>query len=270
MIRINSPDFNIDQIADSGQCFRIRKISPETRLAAAGNRFLRIHAEENGAYVLECSPEEYREIWFDYFDMQRDYAKIKKEIKSAGDAYLAAAVDYGGGIRILRQNPWETAVTFIISQRNNIPRIKSIIERLCEPCGGCFPSPDLLAKYTVKDFLSFGLGYRAEYLRNISEAVVNGELNFETPKRMSCRDAVNFLKKFKGIGDKVANCIALFGLHKTEAFPIDVWIRRIADNRYGGTFDTESFRGYAGIVQQYMFFYERSLSKNAKPKDAAT
>jgi N-glycosylase/DNA lyase len=251
----------MDQIADSGQCFRISKIAADCWRVAAFDNFLTIHSEGEGNYVFDCSWEEFEKIWFNYFDMPRDYGKIKADIRLSGDPYLIAAVNYGYGIRILKQDLWETLVTFIISQRNSITRIKSIVNRLCEPFGNCFPLPHLLEKYTEKDFLSLGVGYRARYLRNIVKVVLDNSLNLGELKNMECYAAINYLKRFDGIGDKVANCVALFGLHKVDAFPIDVWIRRIIDEQYGGHFDADRFAGYAGIVQQYMFFYRRFFSR---------
>jgi N-glycosylase/DNA lyase len=194
--------------------------------------------------------------------MRRDYGKIKENIRATGDPYLIAAVNYGYGIRILKQDLWETMVTFLVSQQNNIPRIKNIIVKLCAPHGGQFPTPDILAQYTENDFLSLGLGYRAKYLQVLVEAVLKGNLSFDALRDMNYHDAINFLKCFHGIGNKVANCIALFGLHKMEAFPVDVWIKRIIDEQYAGNFNEKRFLGYAGVVQQYMFFYQRSLNKN--------
>jgi N-glycosylase/DNA lyase len=250
----------MDQIMDSGQCFRINKISADSWIVKAFSRSLIIHREGDFDYALECSPEEYEEVWLDYFDMRRDYGKIKELIKATKDPYLAAAVDYGRGIRILKQDLWETIVTFLISQQNNISRIKNTLSKLCEPYGNSFPSPDILLKYSERDFLTLGLGYRAKYLINIVDSVVNGDLNLNNLKSLKYNEAINYLKQFNGIGDKVANCIALFGLRKIEAFPIDVWIRRIIDVQYGGIFDITHFSGYAGVVQQYMFFYQRSLT----------
>jgi N-glycosylase/DNA lyase len=225
------------------------------------NQSLRIHQEGNYDYVFECSREEYKKIWFDYFDMQRDYGAIKEHVRSTNDAYLIAAINYGYGIRILKQDLWETIVTFIISQQNNISRIKNIITKLCEPYGDRFPTPDLLEKYTEDDLLSLGLGYRAKYLKNISRAVLDGDLNLNELKNTNYSNVINCLKQFDGIGNKVANCIALFGLHKIEAFPVDVWIKRIIDDQYCGNFDLERFSKYAGVIQQYMFFYQRSIAK---------
>jgi N-glycosylase/DNA lyase len=265
-VKINLPDFNLYQIANSGQCFRMSEISSGVWEVIALNKYLRIHQEEERIYTFECSSREFNEIWFDYFDMERDYGKIKADIRAIGDPYLTAAVDYGYGVRILQQDLWETIVTFVISQQNNIPRIKNIVARLCEPYGYRFPTAALLSKYTEDDFLSLGLGYRARYLRNIVKAVTDGELNLHELKTMDSFDAVNFLRRFSGIGNKVANCIALFGLHKVDVFPIDVWIKRIIDEQYDGNFDISRFPKYAGIVQQYMYFYQRNCKEQTLAK----
>jgi N-glycosylase/DNA lyase len=260
-MKIHLSDFNLHQIANSGQCFRISEISKNVWEVRAFNKRLLIHQEEEKqGYIFECSSEEFNKIWFDYFDLERDYGKIKANIKAICDPYLTAAVDYGYGIRILRQELWETIVTFLISQQNNISRIKNTIVKLCQPYDDRFPTPDLLSRYTEDDFLALGLGYRARYLQNVVRAVIEGNLNLQELKTMNSFDAVNFLKSFTGIGDKVANCIALFGLHQVDAFPIDVWIKRIIDERYNGSFDKTRFSEYAGIVQQYMFFYRRNFS----------
>jgi N-glycosylase/DNA lyase len=261
-MKIHLADFDLHQIANSGQCFRVSETSENVWEVRAFNRRLLIRQEgEKQGYVFECSSEEFNKIWFDYFDLGRDYGKIKANIRAIGDSYLTAAVDYGYGIRILRQELWETIVTFLISQQNNIPRIKNTIRKLCQPYDGRFPTPALLSQYTEDAFLALGLGYRAQYLQNIVKAVIEGNLNLQKLKTMNSFDVINFLKSFSGIGNKVANCIALFGLHKVDAFPIDVWIRRIIDEQYGGNFDKSRFSEYAGIVQQYMFFYRRNFNE---------
>jgi len=262
-VEISTPDFDIEQIANSGQCFRVSKISSDLWQVMAFDRALQIQ-KEGQRHVFKCSTEEFNAIWFHYFDMQRNYGRIKESIRATGDPYLIAAVNYGHGIRILKQDLWEIIVTFLISQQNNIPRIKSIIGKLCFRYENRFPTPDMLSDYTEKDFISLGLGYRAKYLKNIVAAVMNNELNLKRLRDMNYGGAVKFLKRFDGIGDKVANCIALFGLHKVEAFPIDVWIKRIIDEQYAGSFDLSRFSGYAGIVQQYMFFYQKNLHQQLK------
>jgi N-glycosylase/DNA lyase len=258
-VKIHLPDFSLHQIANSGQCFRMKETSSGVWELIALNKCLQIQeGKAPSCYIFDCSRREFEGIWFNYFDLGRDYGKIKANIKSIGDPYLMAAVDYGYGLRILQQDLWEVIVTFLISQQNNISRINNIVAKLCEPYGYQFPTATMLSKYTEDDFLALGLGYRARYLRNIVKAVMEGNLNLNELKNMDFCNASSFLKRFDGIGDKVANCIALFGLHQIDAFPIDTWIKRIIDEQYGGNFDKTRFPGYSGVVQQYMFFYQRS------------
>ncbi|MDR2603589.1 MAG: hypothetical protein LBC11_03470 [Puniceicoccales bacterium] len=260
MIEVKNADFCIEQIANSGQCFRINKLGPtDVWQVVAFGKELTIYRVDRNTSVFHCSPEEFQSIWVDYFDLQRDYGMIKDLILTANDPFLRDAIAYGAGLRILRQDLWETIVSFIISQRNNIPRIKSTIEKLCAPYAYAFPSPHILARYDEKDFCNLGLGYRARYLTDIAGSVKAGTFDMEYLKTLSTREAITYLKNFNGIGEKVANCIVLYGLHRLEVFPIDTWISRIIRNQYGGNFDIKNFSPYAGIVQQYMFFYQRSL-----------
>ncbi len=261
MIEIRSDDFNIAQIANSGQCFRISEQSAGIWVVVAFGKSLKIHVKDDNTHIFECDTDEYNELWHKYFDMQRDYGEIKAKIRAVGDPYLTRAVDFGYGMRILNQDLWEVIISFIISQQNNIPRIRGIIKRLCAPYKLRFPTPQELAAFSEDDLEKIGLGYRARYVRNMAIAAAEGRFNFDELRKMSYHDAVAYLKKFDGIGDKVANCIALFGLRKLEAFPIDVWIKRILQRQYGGEFDIERFPGYAGLVQQYMFYYERFREK---------
>lgn len=261
MIEIRSDDFNIAQIANSGQCFRISEQSEGRWEVIAFGKSLKIRVRDDNTHIFECATDEYNELWHNYFDMQRDYGEIKAKIRAVGDPYLTRAVDFGYGMRILNQDLWEVIISFIISQQNNIPRIKGIIKRLCAPYGLHFPTPQELLAFSEDDFAKIGLGYRARYMRNVAVAATEGRLNFGELRKMSYHDAVAYLKKFDGIGDKVANCIALFGLRKLEAFPVDVWIKRILQRQYGGEFDIGRFPGYAGLVQQYMFYYERFREK---------
>lgn len=253
-------DFNIEQIADSGQCFRMDKIENGRWRVRAFNRELEI-TQRLDEVCFDCSQEEYDAVWKDYFDMSRDYCAIKSAILATGDEYLSAAVKFGYGLRVLRQDLWETLVSFIISQRNNIPRIKSTIFKLCRGSVN-FPSAAELAEFSDEELKSCGLGYRAKYVKDIAQNVCNGKFDLEKLRNLDYAQAIDYLKTQNGVGNKVANCVALFGLHKTEAFPIDVWIRRIIDTHYNGHFDTSRFTGYAGIVQQYMFYYERAKGRS--------
>ncbi|MBR1733849.1 MAG: DNA-3-methyladenine glycosylase 2 family protein, partial [Alphaproteobacteria bacterium] len=244
-----------------GQCFRISEVSENIWEVIAFGKNLKIRSCKNNISIFECDEKEYNEIWHDYFDMRRDYGEIKAKIRSSGDNYLIKAVEFGYGMRILNQNLWEVIVSFIISQQNNIPRIRGIIDKLCKRYDGQFPSPERLAQWSETDLEKIGLGYRAKYVRNIAIAATEGKFDFEKIQRMNYENSIEYLKNFDGIGNKVANCIALFGLRKLEAFPIDVWINRILQNQYGGKFNVDFFHGYAGIVQQYMFYYERFRQK---------
>jgi N-glycosylase/DNA lyase len=180
----------------------------------------------------------------------------------ADDPFLHNAIAYGAGLRMLRQDLWEVIVSFIISQRNNIPRIKSTIEKLCAPYAYVFPPPHILAQYDEKDFRNLGLGYRARYLMDIVANVKTGAFDMEYLKTLNSGEAIAYLKNFNGIGEKVANCIALYGLHRLEAFPIDTWISQVIRDQYNGNFDIKNFPiTYAGLIQQYMFFYQRSLRR---------
>ena len=252
-------DFDIEQIANSGQCFRMTKIAPSKWMIKAFGKILYINKKNMNKYVFDCTEEEYINIWHNYFDLGTDYSKYKKIIRSSGDKYLIDAINFGYGIRILRQDLWETIVSFIISQQNNITRIKGIIERLCCSFGDDFPSPALLKDYSEDDFRKLGLGYRAKYIVSLVKAVFDGQLNLDYIKTLATTDALAYLQKFHGIGSKVSNCIALFSLHKFDAFPQDVWIKRIIEKHYAGKFPIDKYATFAGIVQQYMFFYERSL-----------
>jgi N-glycosylase/DNA lyase len=261
-VEIKNPDFSIEQVANSGQCFRISRIGPGNvwRVVALG-RGVKIQRVDKITHIFHCSLDEYEAVWADYFDFERDYGEIKNFIRGTNDPYLNGAIECGFGLRILRQDLWEVMVSFIISQRNSIPRIKNIIKKLCAPHGDAFPSPQILAKCDEKFFRDMGLGYRARYLAEVARAVDGGTCDVEFLKTLSCEEAVKYLKRLDGVGEKVANCIALYGLHKLEAFPVDTWIRRIVKKQYGGNFDAKTLSPYAGVIQQYMFFYQRTLEK---------
>lgn len=260
-MELNISDFNIEQIANSGQCFRINKCENNCWEILAFGKILKIKKIDTEKFIFDCSVSDYQKIWEEYFDLQRDYGKVKNDIIKTDDKFLIEAVKYGYGLRILKQDTWEMIVSYIISQRNNIPRIKNTIEKLCAPFEKNFPSPDMLKNYTEENFKNLGLGYRARYINEIVHSVLDGKLDLAKLKILNYDDAIEYLKRFNGIGQKVADCIALFGLNKIGAFPRDVWINRVIEKQYQGNFDINSFSGFAGIVQQYMFFYQRYLGK---------
>jgi N-glycosylase/DNA lyase len=241
-------------------------------LVACG-RYLEVSQPEQDIAVLNCSEEEYRDIWRDYFDIDYDYGKVVRSLIESGDEFLSKAARFGPGIRILRQEPFEMLISFIISQNKNIPSIKTCIERICERYGDCrtdlatgvryhtFPSPMQLAAAEKEELRSLKLGYRDEYILSAARSVAEGTIELDALKKCSHEEAVKTLRNIHGVGEKVANCVSLYGLHHIEAFPVDVWIKKVLSEVYGGSFDGEQYNGYAGIVQQYMFYYIRALKQ---------
>lgn len=266
-------DFDPDQIFDCGQCFRWEKSPEGSWQGIPGGRKAEVSFEAEGAGGRDysrpgvltiqdsllgaglCSEREALEFWWNYFDLDRDYGEIKR-ILAREDKVMQEAIGYGGGIRILRQEPWETLVSFIISQNNNIPRIKKCIESLAEALGekGSLPSPEVLAKADISELAQCRMGYRDKYLIEAAGQYL----------RWGMPDTAEELRRFSGVGPKVANCIALFGLGLIDSFPIDVWMRRVMSSLYGfeekdvkgmTAFAGEKFAPYGGIAQQYLFYF---------------
>ena len=270
-MRIRNKNLNLKQIAESGQCFRMNPISEHKYSIIAFNRYIELEQVEEDEVDISCSEKDYELIWKNYFDMDYDYGRIIDELTLGSDEFLKAAATYGNGIRILRQDSFEMLISFIISQNKNIPSIKACIERICEVYGNAidnntgdkvyytFPTPDILAKAGKDDLRALKLGYRDEYIIGASRAVIMGAIDLEALKMCSHEEAVSALKTIKGIGEKVANCVSLYGLHHIEAFPIDVWMKRVLEEYYQGKFDHRQYKGYAGIIQQYMFYYIRYI-----------
>lgn len=272
-MRIKKKNFDILQIADSGQCFRMNQIETTTgkiryEMIAYG-KYLELEQIAEDQVEFYCSEEEYYQIWEEYFDLSYDYESLVKTLIEGEDPFLKEAAAYGSGIRILKQEPFEAMISFIISQNKNIPAIRSGIEALCTRYGEkiiiqekeyyAFPTPEVLAEADKEELRRLKMGYRDEYIISAAKAVTNGDIDLEYLKQMSFDEAVKVLKGVHGIGDKVANCISLYGLHHIEGFPIDVWIKRVIEEIYHNKFEKEQYLGYAGIVQQYMFYYMRYL-----------
>ena len=260
-------DFDLDGIFRCGQCFRWNADNNGIYTGIAYGKAASLRRSGESIYVTG-SVEEFEKCWLCYFDLNRDYAKIRRTVSI--DDYMQKATDYGTGIRILRQESWEALCSFIISQRNNIPRIKKIITSLCEEFGDkiifsgkdyyAFPQAEKLAELKPSDLAQLRCGYRADYIISAARSVAGGEINLAALANESLEDARRTLKGLRGVGDKVADCVALFGLNMLDAFPVDVWIKRVIDKRYGTGFNPSMFHPYAGVAQQYMFHYERSLT----------
>ena len=274
MVRIKNDNLDLAAIADSGQCFRWRKIDSGYRVIAFGKV---LHISEDtytNEICLDCSEQEFEDVWRDYLDLDTDYSYIIDQIPET-DTYLKAAAEYGDGIRILKQDPWETLISFIISQRKNIPAIKQAVEKICSVSGKylgeengealyAFPSIDELAVLTVEDLTNCSLGYRAKYIQSTADAFANGGSDMARLSEMTDDDLFNALCSFYGVGKKVALCTMLFGFHRMDSFPVDVWMNKVAEKRYSGEIPMERYSPWGGIMQQYMFAYERKLAETGK------
>ncbi len=254
-------EFDLPHTLDCGQAFRWRVDKNGVWSGIAFGKKLTLEKLKDGTVVLyNTSQSDYESIWKDYFDFGRDYAEIVEILSQ--DKTLKKACEYSYGIRILNQEPFETLCSFIISQNNNIKRIKGIIERLCENFGDkkedyyTFPTAQKLASLTLDDLQVLRSGFRAKYLLDAAQKVVNNEVDLSALKNMPINDARNELMKIKGVGPKVADCCLLFSHHHTEAFPKDVWIKRAMEILFNGELPNCA-KEYAGIAQQYIFFYAR-------------
>jgi N-glycosylase/DNA lyase len=257
-IILGQSDFNLDETLDCGQAFRWKKIPSEYDCTYEGNFFnesLTISCVGREKFMLHnTSEDDFINKWVDYFDLRTDYGELKRIFSE--DETLAKACEFAGGIRLLRQNSWECLISFIISQNNNIPRIKGIIDRLCEHYGGKFPTPDQLSEETTESLAFLRSGFRAKYITDATAKVSSGEINLSDIADMPIDDARASLKKIYGVGDKVAECVLLFGMYRTNAFPVDVWIKRVLAEYYPDGFP-EFAREKGGIAQQYLFHYIR-------------
>jgi N-glycosylase/DNA lyase len=248
---------------ECGQCFRFNKIDESEYVIFACNRNLTIRKQGEDWLFLDITEEEFKESFFKYFDLERDYGEIIKSY--SGDESIARAATEGNGIRIFRQDAFETIISFIISANNNIPRIKKIIEALCALLGErvgngyAFPTPESIVNAGIEGLAPIRAGFRTKYIVDAAQKVVSGEISLEYIKNCGYTDALNELKKIKGVGDKVANCVLLFGFGYYNAFPIDVWVKRVINKYYGESFDPCTLGEYAGVAQQYLFYYERNI-----------
>lgn len=252
---------NLDLTLDCGQAFRWKKQEDGSWSGVVKGVFLNISKTDDTVLLRNTTKENFENIWLDYFDFNKDYVKICDTLKQ--DSLLAPTVDEYYGIRILNQDSWEALCSFVISQQNNIKRIKGIISRLCKAYGDevrsgfySFPSAEKLSSLTVADFEELGMGYRAKYLEKLSKDVADGKIDLEKIKALTLDEARKELLNIYGVGIKVANCALLFGFGFYDAFPIDVWMKRVMKYYSDGL--PECFDGIGGIAQQYLFHWARN------------
>ncbi|TCT15717.1 N-glycosylase/DNA lyase [Natranaerovirga pectinivora] len=268
--------FNIMQILECGQCFRFYKIGELDYLIIAHNRVLRVEQKDNQVILYNTSMEDFEKIWSNYLDIHTDYNSIKETLLTK-DSNLIESINVKEGIRILKQDTWETLISFIISQNKQITHIKQVIENLSKEYGTIigehngvdyysFPTPEQLAGTTDEALRNCKTGFRAPYILDTSQKVASGEIDINELKKASTSEAREKLISIKGVGNKIADCVLLYGLGRTEVFPTDVWIKRIVEHMYLKEeskldkiqeFAATHFGELAGYAQQYLFYYGR-------------
>lgn len=253
--------FSIPQTLDCGQAFRWEQTEDNKWHGVVKDTPLTVYETTDGIVFENTDEEKFNTIWKDYFDFDTDYEKIRESFSC--DLYLSKAMDFCGGIRLLKQEPWEALCSFIISQNNNIPRIKGIISRLCEAFGDnlgngdfSFPDAERLAKMTPEELAPLRAGFRAKYIVDAARKVASGEVPLYELKKLPLEEGLNSLMKITGVGPKVASCALLYGCGKKDAFPIDVWVKKILKELYPDGFPFED-SPYKGVAQQYLFHYRR-------------
>ncbi|MBE6533824.1 MAG: DNA-3-methyladenine glycosylase 2 [Ruminococcaceae bacterium] len=285
VVRIDGvKNFDVGKTFDCGQCFRFDEVKSSRHQkefsGVAFGKFVSFAQDENKVYIYGSTLCEYENIWKDFLDIERDYAEVERDILShySSDS-LICAIDYSRGIRILRQDRFESIISFIISQNNNIPRIKKIIEALSQECGEAisigeemknhlsgsalpyaFPSAEAIYALGEQGLCELKVGFRAKYIFDAVSRILNGSLSLDAVELLEdTEQAIEMLCCVKGIGVKVASCALLFGFSRLDAFPIDVWIKRVGEKRFPEVkdFSGKLFGQYAGIAQQYLFYYER-------------
>lgn len=276
-----------EQVFDCGQSFRFDRVSGSRHASeyagVAHGRYISVAMDGDELYIYNSDEEQYRRIWESYLGLDVDYGSIDADILSLSDSRaLSEAVSLASGIRILRQDPWEALCSFIISQNNNIPRIKGIISSLSLACGSLclpdgmhghiadshsertgslysFPTPQSLIGLGNDGLRAAGTGFRARYILDASSRVVSGQTDLSHISRLETEQATDELCRICGVGPKVASCALLFGYSRLDAFPIDVWIKRVIEKYFGESFSPRMLGRYAGVAQQYLFYYERYL-----------
>ncbi|MGN1089785.1 MAG: DNA glycosylase [Huintestinicola sp.] len=259
-IILHEEHLSLDETLDCGQAFRWEAVPSDCFRTYKGFfKGLPLTVSETeygkGEFLFHnVSEEDFLNIWLDYFDLNTDYGELKRRFSE--DETLSRACDFAGGIRILKQDAEECLISFILSQNNNIPRIKGIIGRLCEMYGG-FPDFEQLRGVTAEELAPLRAGFRAKYIEDCVKRVTGGELVIADIVKMPTAEAQKALMTVKGIGPKVAMCVLLFGMYKTDAYPVDVWIKRVNERFYPNGLP-QCVKGVEGIAQQYLFHYIRN------------
>lgn len=262
ILLLKHPVFDLARTLDCGQAFRWVQTAENEWHGVAFSRPLTLRQTVGGIEFIGTDEKDFENIWADYFDLRRDYSALCERFMQ--DSHLKAAVTECSGIRVLHQEPWEAVCSFIISANNNIPRIKGIIDRLCRLLGNdlgngdfSFPSAEKIAAAGIDALAPIRAGFRAKYIIDAAEKVSRGEIDFDKIRTAPLDDGRDELIKIKGVGEKVAQCALLYGFGKADAFPIDVWVRRIMEELYPDGLP-ECMGDERGIAQQYLFHWRRT------------
>ncbi len=266
-------NFVLPHIFENGQCFRWEKTENGTYIIVAKNRIIELEKSGQDLIIHNSNIDDFENIWIDYFDLERDYDVFKNKL--SGDVHLNNAIEFGHGLRILNQDPFEMIISFIISSNNRIFMIKRAINNISEKFGECvsyngknyymFPKLEVLKNVTQDEFKNCSVGFRDKYLVNTIK-MINENNNIENIISLSDDECHKELQKFSGVGSKVSDCIMLFSMKKYSAFPVDVWVKRAMMKFYVAPdttlkkirdFGRDLFKDLSGVAQQYLFYYVR-------------
>lgn len=271
-------DFEPKHVFDCGQCFRWLRQEDGSYTGVVQGKVINVKKENDLIILDNTNKEDFENIWFDYFDLGRNYTEIKNKLKVM-DEYLDKATEFGEGIRILQQDGWEMLISFIISANNRIPMIQRAINNLSERYGKyigeyngkkyyAFPTPEDLKNVSVEEIRACQTGFRDKYIKSVVDYVNDNKEDVLSYRKLNTDECIKELVKFNGVGPKVADCIALFGMQKYDTFPVDVWVKRVMEEFYVEDnlslpkirkFALEKFGDLSGFAQQYLFYYAREL-----------
>ena len=276
----NIDSFKLEDIFECGQCFRWDRQEDGSYIGVIKNGVLKVSKHGKSVAFEGILEGDINSIVYDYFDLETNYNDFKDRLSKIDDN-MKRSIEFGNGIRILNQDLWEMVISFIISANNNIPRIKGIINRISEKVGQkvawngkdyfLFPSPEELSKLSVADLRALGTGFRDKRIYNTTQMVINKEINLDSLIKIKSTEEIrNELLKLDGVGEKVADCILLFALHRFDTFPVDVWVRRVMNVLYIHNEDEikvnkkqiievaySLFGEIEGMAQQYLFYWAR-------------
>ncbi len=277
----NVDSFELKHVFDCGQCFRWNRQENGNYIGVAHKKVIEIAKNGDDLIIYNINEKEFYDFWCDYFDLKKDYSKIKEKLSNE-DEILKKAIPFGHGIRILNQEPFEIIISFIISANNRIPMIKKCIENISKKFGDpieyngktyySFPDIDQLKDATEEDFRALSTGFRAKYIKDTVYKIYNKEFNINETINMEDNDCHKKLQELSGVGAKVSDCIMLFSMKKCSAFPVDVWVKRAMNVFYNApenmslnkirNFAQNKFGNNSGIAQQYLFYYARENKIN--------